>query len=126
MIRTLPAFLFMILVAACGSDSDPETDASAAPTTTTTTSAAPELAACETVWVDGQTLPADYAGCKGGASDTVGEVGTCISGTDKYATYVRNQDDIERPFFGLLGGKVIEYTDDEFGPYAKAFGECVP
>ena len=77
------------------------------------------------MWKDGATLPADYDGCNGVEGETVGPVDTCDNGTDKFATYVtKDNSDIETPYFALLGGTIVEYTDDEFGPYATAYRKC--
>ena len=120
MIRTFLALFLLLVVAACGSDSEPRTEDTATPTETTAT-----LPKCADVWKDGAALPATYSGCAPVEGETVGPVDTCENGTDKFATYVfKDTSDIETPYFALLGGKVIEYTDDEFGPYESAFTKC--
>lgn len=125
MIRTLPAIFLVLAVAACGSNSEPDAAESTGPppATSAATQEPAALPVCDEVWVDGSILSADYAGCEGDKDATVGKVAACDSG-GTYATYVRKANDIETPYIALLGGKVIEYTDDEFGPYAKAFNEC--
>ena len=49
------------------------------------------------------------------------------SGPDQYVRYeYTDADDIAYPFIAILGEKIIEYTDDENGPYAKLFNKCDP
>ena len=124
MIRTLPALFLLITVAACSSDEGSDTEEPTA-TASATTSGPATVPACSDVWNDGETLPADYAGCTPAEGATAGNIATCDNGADKYATYViKNADNIETPYFALLGGPIFEYTDDEFGPYATAFRDC--
>lgn len=124
MIRTLPALFLLITVAACSSDGRSDIDEPTA-NATATTSAPATVPACSDVWNDGERLPDDYAGCTPAEGATAGNIATCDNGADKYATYViKNADNIETPYFALLGGPIFEYTDDEFGPYATAFRDC--
>jgi hypothetical protein len=123
--KLLAAVLLAASLAACsGGNDEPTKDTSESPSA----SAAAELPACPDVWVDGQTLPSDYAGCVSEDGKTVeADAAPCGSGPDKFVKYeYKDADDIAFPFIAILGGKIIEYTDDENGPYAKQFNKCDP
>lgn len=72
---------------------------------------------CSDVWVDGGTLPEDYAGCEN-ADGSIEAAATikCDSGIGAFTTY---QDE----FFALLGGEITEApsTSEE---YSAAYEEC--
>ena len=124
--KLLAAVLLAATLTACGGggDDEPTTD----PTESPSESAAAELPACSDVWVDGKTLPSDYDGCVGDNGKTVAaDIKPCGSGPEQFARYeVTDDDDIAYPYIAILGEKVIEYTDDENGPYAKLFNKCDP
>lgn len=56
---------FVVLVAGCGTQEDAGAAAPSAPTQTVTTASQPATTPdCSDLWVVGQRLPADYAGCQ--------------------------------------------------------------
>ena len=123
--KLLAAVLLAATLTACGGgDDEPTKDTSESPSA----SAAAELPACPDVWVDGKVLPADYEGCVGEDGTTVeADIKTCGAGPDEYVRYeYTDDDDIAFPFIAILGEEIIEYTDDENGPYAKLFNKCDP
>jgi len=124
--KLLAAVLLAASLAACGGGSDEPTQEPAE--SPSESAAAAELPKCSDVWVDGKTLPTDYDGCVGDDGKTVAaDVQPCGSGPEQFARYeVTDDDDIAYPFIAILGEKVIEYTDDENGPYAKLYNKCDP
>ena len=123
--KLLAAVLLAAALTACGGGNDEPTKEPA--DSPSESAAAAELPACPDVWVDGKTLPADYAGCVGEDGKTVAaDAKPCGDGPDQYVRYEYTKDEVAYPFIAILGEKIIEYTDDEFGPYAKLFNKCDP
>lgn len=124
----------LLLLAGCGEDTD-EPDADDTPTVAesssdSTTEAAPTgPPACAEVWVPGQTLPADFAGCTEGGA-TVSDVGVeCADGATTLYVY-ENPTTGEDQYFGITGQEIGNADDDadddgaDDAPYAKAYSTC--
>jgi hypothetical protein len=124
--KLLAAVLLAASLAACGGGNDEPTQE---PVESPSESAATaDLPQCSEVWVDGKTLPSDYDGCvRDDGNAVAADVKPCGSGPEQFARYeTTDEDDIAYPYIAILGEKVIEYTDDENGPYAKLFNKCDP
>lgn len=79
---------------------------------------------CSELWVVGNTLPADYAGCDQDGM-TVGEIGVdCVDGETALFVF-ENPQTGEDQFFAITGQKVGDATDDsDGGRYATAYADC--
>lgn len=92
LIAVLP--LLLLPLAACGEATEDEPSAGS-------TAASPTgLPACEDVWVDGETLPEDYAGCFDGTADVTAQQRSCSIG-QPLVTY----DDM---FYAMAGARINE------------------
>lgn len=108
--RTIAAVFAALLLAGCsGSDDSSKGDDSK--------SGDDAYPSCESVWVDGQTLPKNYEGCTSDP-DTIEAPALleCDSGIGQFTSF----DD---RFFALLGGEITEAGPDS-DEYSKAYDEC--
>lgn len=127
----------LLLVAGCGDNgSDPNTGPSAAPTgvvpsasatgtpgseflTPVPKESAEALPKCSELWVVGQTLPADYEGCRTEGGIDQGARYPC---TDGNGELVGHNDQ----FFARLGGPIKAYGDDEADFSRELYEVCNP
>ena len=135
--RIALVLLSLVLVAGCGDGRDPKSDPSssgAQPGASSKPSAEPgsefmppgaeETAAalpkCSEIWVAGQTLPADYAGCQ---TDSGGlDQGSKYVCTDGGADLIGHNEQ----FFARLGGPIQENGEDDAAFSQELFEVCKP
>lgn len=92
------------------------TDSPSAPGATSTTPTGPP---CSSVWQEGKTLPADYAGCLDGDVPGEADVIDCEDGS-RLITYANE-------FFARSGDKIIKPADaplQDTEEYSTAFSAC--
>lgn len=126
----------LLILAGCGDDGDKSADDTSTPTETATSSATETTAtsseppaptgppACADIWVVGETLPTDFAGCEEDGA-VVSDAGLeCTDGTTLYV--YENPKTGDDQFFGITGQKIgkADGEGDDAAPYAKAYDSC--
>lgn len=102
--RVIGCLLLAIALTACGDKPDGNSP-----------SGEGDLPKCSDVWVNGETLPADYDGCANGGTTEAAVTIDCTDGGE-FTTY----DD---RFFAVLGGKITE-ADPDSESYTEAYNAC--
>jgi hypothetical protein len=104
-----------LLATGCGSDDGNGAAAPASPTKTSADSGG--LPACDTIWVDGQTLPQHYRGCVLDGKTVISERHRC-----EYGTGIVEYDG---RFYAVPGNRINETADlDSSAAFKKALGSC--
>lgn len=126
--RVAPALVAALLVlSACG-DADVADSRSAEDPASTESSegtdggeGADALPQCADVWVEGQELPRDYAGCLSGETQMDSSFTECVDGRTKL---VRHQSEAGEPtHFAITGKKIQAHSADGLD---EAFLVCLP